>query len=146
LAIFLKLVLAGLRLDLKNRQVGEKWVFDGYSYLECSVQTSSCLKKPLSETIVINETKSANCVKDERRLSRLSDILNRTAKNLRYFTKNKPSCCQNKKIVAITSHFFKCQAQAAINTLISSPTFGVVFKGRLINTAAALGIILTYVN
>jgi hypothetical protein len=41
------------------------------------VQTSSCLKKPLSETIVINETKSANCVKDERRLSRLSDILNR---------------------------------------------------------------------
>ncbi|VVM22148.1 hypothetical protein BSPWISOXPB_1642, partial [uncultured Gammaproteobacteria bacterium] len=40
-------------------------------------QTSSCLKKPLSETIVINETKSANCVKDERRLSRLSDILNR---------------------------------------------------------------------
>jgi hypothetical protein len=33
------------------------------------VQTSSCLKKPLSETIVINETKSANCVKDERRLS-----------------------------------------------------------------------------
>jgi hypothetical protein len=42
-----------------------------------SVQTSSCLKKPLSETIVINETKSANCAKDERRLSRLSDILNR---------------------------------------------------------------------
>ncbi|VVM17434.1 hypothetical protein BSPWISOXPB_6770 [uncultured Gammaproteobacteria bacterium] len=33
------------------------------------MQTSSCLKKPLSETIVINETKSANCVKDERRLS-----------------------------------------------------------------------------
>jgi hypothetical protein len=31
----------------------------------------------LSETIVINETKSANCVKDEQRLSRLSDILNR---------------------------------------------------------------------
>jgi putative transposase len=25
------------------------------------VQTSSCLKKPLSETIVINEIKSANC-------------------------------------------------------------------------------------
>jgi hypothetical protein len=38
------------------------------------------------------------------------------------FTKNKPSFCQNKKIVAITSHFLKFQAQAAINTLISSPT------------------------
>jgi hypothetical protein len=35
---------------------------------------------------------------------------------------NKPSFCQNKKIVAITSHFFKFQAQAAIKTLISSPT------------------------
>jgi hypothetical protein len=44
------------------------------------------------------------------------------AKNLRYFTKNKPSFCQNKKIVAIASHFLKFQAQAAINTLISSPT------------------------
>jgi hypothetical protein len=29
---------------------------------------------------------------------------------------------QQKKIVAITSHFFKFQAQAAIKTLISSPT------------------------
>jgi hypothetical protein len=29
---------------------------------------------------------------------------------------------QNKKIVAITSHFLKFQAQAAIKTLISSPT------------------------
>ena len=43
-------------------------------------------------------------------------------KNLRYFTKNKPSFCQNKKIVAITSHFLKFQAQAAIKILISSPT------------------------
>jgi hypothetical protein len=70
------------------------------------VQTSSCLKKPLSETIVINEIKSANCAKDERR----------------HFTKNKPSFCQNKKIVAIASHFLKFQAQAVIKTLISSPT------------------------
>jgi hypothetical protein len=33
LAISLNLVLAGLRLDLKNRQVGEKWVSDNCSYL-----------------------------------------------------------------------------------------------------------------
>ncbi|CAC9635873.1 hypothetical protein [uncultured Gammaproteobacteria bacterium] len=33
MAISLNLVLAELRLDLKNRQVGEKWVFDDYSYL-----------------------------------------------------------------------------------------------------------------
>ncbi|WP_171004254.1 hypothetical protein [Bathymodiolus heckerae thiotrophic gill symbiont] len=31
--IFLNLVLAGLRLGLKNRQAGEKWIFDDYSYL-----------------------------------------------------------------------------------------------------------------
>ncbi|SSC07332.1 hypothetical protein [bacterium endosymbiont of Bathymodiolus sp. 5 South] len=31
--IFLKLVLAGLRLGLKNRQMGEKWVSDDCSYL-----------------------------------------------------------------------------------------------------------------
>jgi hypothetical protein len=31
--ISLNLVLAGLRLGLKNRQVGEKWVSDDYSYL-----------------------------------------------------------------------------------------------------------------
>ncbi|SHN90632.1 hypothetical protein BCLUESOX_748 [bacterium endosymbiont of Bathymodiolus sp. 5 South] len=31
--ISLNLVLAGLRLGLKNRQVGEKWVFDDCSYL-----------------------------------------------------------------------------------------------------------------
>jgi hypothetical protein len=31
--IFLNLVLAGLRLSLKNRQVGEKWVADDGSYL-----------------------------------------------------------------------------------------------------------------
>jgi hypothetical protein len=29
---------------------------------------------------------------------------------------------ENKKIVSITSHFLKFQAQAAIKTLISSPT------------------------
>ncbi len=33
LVISLKLVLAGLRLGLKNFQVGEKWVYDNYSYL-----------------------------------------------------------------------------------------------------------------
>ena len=43
-------------------------------------------------------------------------FLSSTAKNLRYFTKNKPSFCQNKKIVTITSHFLKFQAQAAIKT------------------------------
>ncbi|SHA10501.1 hypothetical protein BTHERMOSOX_365 [Bathymodiolus thermophilus thioautotrophic gill symbiont] len=31
--IFLNLVLAGLRLGLKNYQVGEKWILDDYSYL-----------------------------------------------------------------------------------------------------------------
>jgi hypothetical protein len=33
LVIYLKLALAGLRLGLKNRQVGEKWVSDNCSYL-----------------------------------------------------------------------------------------------------------------
>ena len=33
LVISLNLVLAGLRLGLKNRQVGEKWVSDVCSYL-----------------------------------------------------------------------------------------------------------------
>ncbi|VVH66003.1 hypothetical protein BSPLISOX_1769 [uncultured Gammaproteobacteria bacterium] len=33
LVIYLKLALAGLRLGLKNRQVGEKWVSDDCSYL-----------------------------------------------------------------------------------------------------------------
>ncbi|CAC9439508.1 hypothetical protein [uncultured Gammaproteobacteria bacterium] len=33
LVILLNLVLAGLRLGLKNRQAGEKWIFDDYSYL-----------------------------------------------------------------------------------------------------------------
>ncbi|VVH64400.1 hypothetical protein BSPLISOX_2188 [uncultured Gammaproteobacteria bacterium] len=31
--ISLNLVLAGLRLGLKNCQVDEKWVYDDYSYL-----------------------------------------------------------------------------------------------------------------
>ncbi|CAC9441911.1 hypothetical protein [uncultured Gammaproteobacteria bacterium] len=31
--ISLNLILAGLRLGLKNRQVGEKWVSDDCSYL-----------------------------------------------------------------------------------------------------------------
>ncbi|VVH61222.1 hypothetical protein BSPWISOX_2448 [uncultured Gammaproteobacteria bacterium] len=33
MVISLNLALAGLRLGLKNRQVGEKWVSDDYSYL-----------------------------------------------------------------------------------------------------------------
>ncbi|SFV89547.1 hypothetical protein MNB_SUP05-SYMBIONT-5-1230 [hydrothermal vent metagenome] len=33
MVIFLNLALAGLRLGLKNCQVGEKWIFDDYSYL-----------------------------------------------------------------------------------------------------------------
>ncbi|CAC9661330.1 hypothetical protein BSPWISOX_905 [uncultured Gammaproteobacteria bacterium] len=33
LVISLNLVLAELRLGLKNHQVGEKWVYDDYSYL-----------------------------------------------------------------------------------------------------------------
>ncbi|CAB5497115.1 hypothetical protein THERMOT_638 [Bathymodiolus thermophilus thioautotrophic gill symbiont] len=33
LVIFLNLVLAGLRLGLKNYQVGEKWILDDYLYL-----------------------------------------------------------------------------------------------------------------
>ncbi|SMN13171.1 hypothetical protein BHECKSOX2_155 [Bathymodiolus heckerae thiotrophic gill symbiont] len=31
--ILLNLVLAGLRLGVKNCQAGEKWIFDDYSYL-----------------------------------------------------------------------------------------------------------------
>ncbi|CAB5495942.1 hypothetical protein BTHERMOSOX_1784 [Bathymodiolus thermophilus thioautotrophic gill symbiont] len=31
--IFLNLVLAGLRLGLKNYQVGEEWMLDDYLYL-----------------------------------------------------------------------------------------------------------------
>ncbi len=53
------------------------------------VQTSFCLKKPLSETIVINKTKSANCVKDAQRLSRLSDILNQILDSLETYSKGK---------------------------------------------------------
>jgi hypothetical protein len=33
LPVQFNLVLAGLRLGLKNHQVGEKWVFDDCSYL-----------------------------------------------------------------------------------------------------------------
>jgi len=31
--IFLNLILVGLRLDLKNYQVGERWTLDDYLYL-----------------------------------------------------------------------------------------------------------------
>jgi len=33
LVIFLNLIPAGLRLGLKNYQVGEKWILDDYLYL-----------------------------------------------------------------------------------------------------------------
>ncbi|CAB5500100.1 hypothetical protein THERMOT_1174 [Bathymodiolus thermophilus thioautotrophic gill symbiont] len=33
MVIFLNLVLAELRLGLKNYQVGEKWILDDYLYL-----------------------------------------------------------------------------------------------------------------
>ncbi|WP_206744738.1 hypothetical protein [Bathymodiolus thermophilus thioautotrophic gill symbiont] len=33
MVIFLNLVLAGLRLGLKNYQVGEKWILDDHLYL-----------------------------------------------------------------------------------------------------------------
>jgi hypothetical protein len=40
--ISLNLVLAGLRLGLKNRQVGEKWVSDDCSYLCKGLLGFSC--------------------------------------------------------------------------------------------------------
>jgi hypothetical protein len=43
--IALNLVLAGLRLGLKNRQVGEKWVSDDCSYL-CKGLIMSHYKTP----------------------------------------------------------------------------------------------------
>jgi hypothetical protein len=39
--ISLNLVLAGLRLSLKNCQVGEKWVSDDCSYLSISLECIS---------------------------------------------------------------------------------------------------------
>ncbi|VVM21926.1 hypothetical protein BSPWISOXPB_8325 [uncultured Gammaproteobacteria bacterium] len=54
--IFLNLVLAGLRLGLKNRQVGEKWVSDdcsylckGLSYIKCQAQYYQLLTKVLND-------------------------------------------------------------------------------------------------
>ncbi|CAC9459459.1 hypothetical protein BSPLISOX_1864 [uncultured Gammaproteobacteria bacterium] len=42
--ISLNLVLAGLRLGLKNRQVGEKWVSDDCSYLCKGLKYKHCSK------------------------------------------------------------------------------------------------------
>jgi hypothetical protein len=47
--ISLNLVLAGLRLGLKNRQVGEKWVADDCSYL-CKGLYKDKTSKPQSMT------------------------------------------------------------------------------------------------
>jgi hypothetical protein len=44
LVISLNLVLAGLRLGLKNRQVGEKWVYDECSYLCKGLYKVQCSK------------------------------------------------------------------------------------------------------
>ncbi|CAB5506548.1 hypothetical protein THERMOS_2353 [Bathymodiolus thermophilus thioautotrophic gill symbiont] len=44
MVIFLNLVLAELRLGLKNCQVGEKWIVDDYSYL-CKSLTMKPLYK-----------------------------------------------------------------------------------------------------
>jgi hypothetical protein len=64
--ISLNLVLAGLRLGLKNRQVGEKWVSDDCSYL-CKgltvlikIKKSWCLTnnimtiEQVSDTLLLN--------------------------------------------------------------------------------------------
>jgi hypothetical protein len=48
--ISLNLVLAGLRLGLKNRQVGEKWVFDDCSYSK-SVSVAAYLS---CDALVVN--------------------------------------------------------------------------------------------
>ncbi|VVM22169.1 hypothetical protein BSPWISOXPB_1237 [uncultured Gammaproteobacteria bacterium] len=45
--ISLNLVLAGLRLGLKNRQVGEKWVSDDCSYLCKGLYNVDMRKKPI---------------------------------------------------------------------------------------------------
>jgi hypothetical protein len=91
------LVLAGLRLGLKNRQVGEKWVSDDCSYL-CKGLLYAVAKQTKT-THFSNHLNQQNC------------FLSSTAKNLRYFTKNKPSFCQKK--------------------MGGFGLFGVVFKGRL---------------
>ncbi|SSC08800.1 hypothetical protein [bacterium endosymbiont of Bathymodiolus sp. 5 South] len=49
--ISLNLVLAGLRLGLKNRQVGEKWVYDDCSYLCKGLKQKHCLRNMLIKQI-----------------------------------------------------------------------------------------------
>jgi hypothetical protein len=54
LVISLNLVLAGLRLGLKNRQVGEKWVSDDCSYLCKGLNIShanSNRNKPIKQAV-----------------------------------------------------------------------------------------------
>ncbi|CAB5496922.1 hypothetical protein THERMOS_590 [Bathymodiolus thermophilus thioautotrophic gill symbiont] len=51
MVIFLNLVLAGLRLGLKNYQVGKKWMLDDYLYL-CKglfILKNYCCTKALTE-------------------------------------------------------------------------------------------------
>jgi hypothetical protein len=48
--ISLNLVLAGLRLGLKNRQVGEKWVSDDCSYLCKSLKALALLGQGLKKS------------------------------------------------------------------------------------------------
>jgi hypothetical protein len=49
--IFLNLVLAGLRLGLKNRQVGEKWVSDDCSYLSLVLLGQGLKKSPIGQKL-----------------------------------------------------------------------------------------------
>jgi hypothetical protein len=65
-----------LWLNIKQRYLSNM-AFKDYEEIvdKCCDAWNDILKKD-NETIVINKTKSANCVKDAQRLSRLSDILN----------------------------------------------------------------------
>jgi hypothetical protein len=58
--ISLNLVLAGLRLGLKNRQVGEKWVSDDCSYLCNFNDRSKVIKRQLFDEF-LNKKSSVLC-------------------------------------------------------------------------------------
>jgi hypothetical protein len=64
-----------------------------------TVEYSTDGKFPVKTTNALghSETKTTHL---SNHLNQQNCFLSSTAKNLRYFTKNKPSFCQNKKIVA----------------------------------------------